>query len=178
MKIEWKEISIRTLAAVISHALRKNGIEVTLVGGACVSIYAKNRYISYDLDFVTESLIKEFTPILGELGFQRKGGGRLFEHSECKFLIDFPVPPIAIGNEPVFEFNSIKTNRGLIRLLTPTDCVKDRLAAYFFWNDNQALEQALMVAKNNKANLTQIKKWAEKEGETEKFKIFQKKLRS
>ena len=176
MKIEWKEISIRTLAAVISHVLRKNGIEVTLVGGACVSIYAKNKYISYDLDFVTENSIKELTPILAELGFKKRDG-RLFEHPECKFLIDFPAPPIAIGNEPVFEFNSIKTNRGIIRLLTPTDCVKDRLTAYFFWNDHQALEQALLVAKNNKVNLTKIKKWAEKEGEMEKFKIFQKKLR-
>ena len=176
MKIKWEAISIRTLAAVISDALRKKDIEVTLVGGACVSIYAKNKYISYDLDFVTENSIKELVPILAELGFKRKNG-RLFEHPECKFLLDFPAPPIAIGNEPVFKFNSIKTNRGIIRLLTPTDCVKDRLTAYFFWNDHQVLEQALLVAKNNRVNLAKIKKWAEKEGAMEKFEIFQKKLR-
>jgi len=43
MKIKWEAISIRTLAAVISDALRKKDIEVTLVGGACVSIYAKKQ---------------------------------------------------------------------------------------------------------------------------------------
>ena len=30
--------------------------------------------------------------------------------------------------------------------MTPTDSVKDRLAAYYHWNDQQALEQAIMVA--------------------------------
>lgn len=33
MKIEWEKITIRDSAAVISDVLRKNGIEVTLVGG-------------------------------------------------------------------------------------------------------------------------------------------------
>lgn len=175
MKTAWEKITIRDLTAVISDVLRKNGIEVTLVGGACVSIYAKNKYISYDLDFITESSLKELVPILGELGFKKKNG-RLFENPECKFLIDFPVPPIAIGNEPVLEFNSLKTKHGIILLLTPTDCVKDRLAAYFFWDDRQALEQAVLVTRSNKVNLAKIRKWAEREGETEKFKIFQKKL--
>ena len=175
MKIEWKKITIRDLAAVISDVLRKNGIEVTLVGGACVSIYAKNKYISYDLDFITKSSLKELVPILGELGFKRKDG-RLFENPECKFLIDFPAPPIAIGNEPVLEFKSLRTKRGIIILLTPADCIKDRLAAYFFWGDRQALEQAVLVTRSNRVNLTKIRKWAEKEGGIEKFKIFQKKL--
>ena len=173
MKTDWAKINIRNLAAIICSCLKKNGIETILVGGACVSIYAKNRYVSYDLDFVTESSLKELIPVLNELGFIKKDG-RLFENPSCDFLIDFPAPPIAIGNEPVFKFSLIKTRYGIIRLLTPTDCVKDRLAAYFFWNDHQALKQATMVAKNNKINLLKIRKWAEKEGETEKFKVFQK----
>ncbi|MBU2495900.1 MAG: hypothetical protein ABIK20_07185 [Candidatus Omnitrophota bacterium] len=175
MKTVWEKITIRDLAAVISDVLRKNGIEVTLVGGACVSIYARNKYISYDLNFITESSLKELVPILNGLGFKRKDGC-LFENPKCKFLIDFPMPPIAIGNEPVLEFNSLRTKHGIIILLTPTDCVKDRLAAYFFWNDRQALEQAVLVVRSNKVNLTKIRKWAESEGEIEKFKILKKKL--
>ncbi|MFH0797637.1 MAG: hypothetical protein V2A65_11415 [Candidatus Omnitrophota bacterium] len=175
MKIDWKKITIKDLAAIVSDTLRKNGVEVTLVGGACVSIYAKNKYVSYDLDFITENSLKELVPILNKIGFEKKDG-RLFENPKCKFLIDFPAPPIAIGNEPVLKLNSLETRYGIIRLLTATDCVKDRLAAYFFWNDRQALEQAILVAKDNKVNLTKIKKWAEKEGEMEKFKIFQKKF--
>ncbi|MCL5073762.1 MAG: hypothetical protein M1308_23145 [Actinobacteria bacterium] len=65
---------------------------------------------------------------------------------------------------------------GTICLLTPTDCVKDRLAAYFFWNDLQSLDQAVMVAKRNKIDIQDIKKWAEKLGELEKYNIFIKKI--
>lgn len=53
MKINWKEISLRDLAGYLSEELRKRGIDTILVGGACVSIYSKNRYQSYDLDFVS-----------------------------------------------------------------------------------------------------------------------------
>jgi hypothetical protein len=61
-------------------------------------------------------------------------------------------------------------------LLTPTDCVKDRLAAYFFWNDLQSLGQAVMVVKRNKIDIEDIKKWAAKQGELEKYNIFIKKI--
>jgi len=45
---------------------------------------------------------------------------------------DFPAPPVSIGDEPISKFNNLKTRFGTICLLTPTDCIKDRLAAYFF----------------------------------------------
>lgn len=47
MKIEWQKIGIKELAALISGKLRENGIDAILVGGACVSIYTKNRYQSF-----------------------------------------------------------------------------------------------------------------------------------
>ena len=111
--------------------------------------------------------------MLEELGFVNTGG-RLFQNPKCKFLIDFPAPPVSIGDGPVFKFNNIKTRLGTIQLLTPTDCVKDRLAAYFFWNDQQSLHQAIIVSKANKINFPDIKKWAEKQDEMEKYKEFVK----
>ena len=61
-----------------------------------------------------------------------------------------------------------------MKLLTPTDCVKDRLAAFFHWNDYQSLNQALLVAKRQKAkvHLKEIEKWAKVEDKLEKLKIF------
>ena len=113
--------------------------------------------------------------MLKELGFKNTGG-RLFENPKCRFLIDFPAPPVSVGDErPISEFNYLNTQFGTICLLTPTDCIKDRLAAYFFWNDNQSFDQALMVAKKNKINLSEIEKWAEKQGEKYKYEIFAKK---
>lgn len=53
MEVNWKSIDIRGLAGLISAHLRKYKIDAVLVGGACVSIYSRNEYFSYDLDYVT-----------------------------------------------------------------------------------------------------------------------------
>ena len=176
MNLDWQKVGIKKLAAIISVHLQKNGIEVVLVGGACVSLYTDNKYASYDIDLITDSPIRKIIPVLEELGFKNTGG-RLFKNPQCKFLIDFPAPPISLGDEPLSKFNYLKTRFGTICLLTPTDCIKDRLTAYFFWNDQQSLDQAIMVAKRNKIHLSEIKKWSEKQGEIEKYEVFKKKYR-
>jgi len=52
MTLNWQNVGIKKLAAIISEYLQKNNIEVVLVGGACVSIYSDNRYLSYDIDLI------------------------------------------------------------------------------------------------------------------------------
>lgn len=171
MKIDWEHIGIKHLAAVISSKLNENGIDAILVGGACVSIYTRNKYLSSDLDFVSASSIKEISPVLAELGFDRKSS-RHFKRKDCPFFVEFVAPPAAIGDEPIKKRNTLKTRAGNIILLTPTDSVKDRLAAYYYWNDPQTLEQALMLAKAQKINFIEVKRWSEKEGHLEKYELF------
>jgi hypothetical protein len=177
VKIDWKKIGIKQLAALISVKLRERGIDAILVGGACVSIYTKNRYLSFDLDFVTYATLKEVAPVLAEVGFKRESS-RHFVRSDCPFFIEFVAPPAAIGNEPIKDKVKMKTRLGTVVMLTPTDSVKDRLAAYYHWNDPQALEQALMVAKARKINLREVKRWSEKEGHADKYREFLNRLRS
>ena len=168
MKINFKNIDIKDLAILVSSELEKNGINAVLVGGACVSIYTYNKYLSNDLDYVTPEPLDTIKPVLGNLGFYQKSS-RHFENDECPFFIEFPPSPVSIGNEvPITKFNKIKS----LRLFTPTDCVKDRLAAFYHWNDLQSLDQALMVAKAQKVNLKEIEKWSKREGAIEKFKRF------
>ena len=173
MKIDWRNIDIKDLAIIVSSELEKNNINAVLVGGACVSIYSYNEYLSMDLDYVTYATIKELKPLMSNLGFSQKSS-RHFEHQECRFFIEFLPPPIAIGYEvPIIRFNSIKS----LKILTPTDSVKDRLAAYYHWNDQQSLDQALMIAKKQKINLAEIKKWSEVEQSLEKFNRFKSLLK-
>lgn len=171
MKIDWGHIDIRELAAIVSEKLNEKGIEALLVGGACVSIYTKNKYLSSDLDFVTHAAIKEVAAAMSDLGFERETS-RHFIRKGCYFFIEFVAPPAAIGDEPIKNLNKLKTKFGKIVLLTPTDTVKDRLAAYYHWNDPQALEQAIMVARGQKINVSEIKRWSAKEAHKEKCKTF------
>lgn len=176
MSIDWKHIGIKELAALISAKLEEKGIDAILVGGACVSIYTKNRYQSFDLDFVTHATMKKVTSVMEEVGF-RKESSRHFIHKNCPFFIEFVAPPAAIGSEPLKGEKKLKTKLGTVALLTPTDSVKDRLAAYYHWNDPQALEQALMVARVQKVSLSEVKRWSEKEGHAEKYREFVKRMR-
>ncbi len=172
--MNFATISLKDLASLIYETLKGEGVDAVLVGGACVSIYSENRYQSFDLDFVTYEELQSIEKALKPLGFHRTG--RCFAHDKCPYLIDFVNPPVSIGNEPIQHFSTLKTSFGSLQLLTPTDCVKDRLASFFHWNDPQALEQALLVSKHHPIDLKNLKHWAKMEGFSQKLKSFLKEL--
>ena len=171
---DFSKIDIKDIAAIISKKLSDHGIEAVLVGGAVVSVYSCNRYISYDLDYVIYDDLKKVKIALSELGFFQKG--KYFVHQNCPFFIDFVSPPVAIGAEPVKKFEQVSNSFGKITLLTATDCVKDRLASFFHWDDAHALEQAIWVCEKQKVKLSEIEVWSQKEGFIEKFRAFKQKL--
>jgi hypothetical protein len=73
---------------------------------------------------------------------------------------------------------SILSKKGLdLKLLSPTDCIKDRLAAYYHWNDRQSLEQALLVCRAKPFDLEEIRRWSAKENMTDKFDAFRMRLK-
>jgi hypothetical protein len=149
VKKPLKNITLKNLAALVCKHLKKHKIDVVLTGGACVSIFSNNKYQSLDLDFVTAAVEykqKEILSAMQEIGFKKADEG-FFSCSDCPYIIEFIQPPLSIGREPVKKIKNLKTRYGMIRLLNPTDCVKDRLAAYYHWDDLQSLEQAKMVAR-------------------------------
>jgi hypothetical protein len=110
-----------------------------------------------------------------EIGFLRTGG-RHFDNPDCKYYAEFVNPPLAIGEELIKKLRRLETPFGFLTLLTPTDCVKDRLAAYLHWKDTQALEQAMLVALGHRINMTKVKAWAAKEGGQDAFARFEAEL--
>ncbi len=172
------QISARDLAGFIGSHLAEQGIDVTLVGGTCVSIYSNNFYQSDDLDFVDRSYtpskkLKESMALIGFAPIRR-----YYEHPDSPFVIEFPAGPLSVGDEPIKQWSTLATPLGTFTLITPQDCIKDRLCAYFHWNDQQALNQAIWVANDQAGeyDLDEIGQWAEREGEPEKFRIFADRL--
>lgn len=125
-KINWKTMSIRDATAAVSAHLKLKGIEASLVGGACVSIYSDNAYQSFDLDFVSHESHKRIGTALAEIGFVSTGG-RHFDHPDCKYYAEFVAPPVSIGVEVINRLKRLETPYGFLYLLSPTDYVKDRL---------------------------------------------------
>ena len=171
-KIDFKKMTIEKLAAIISEKLKEHSIDSILVGGGCVSIYSQNRYQSYNLDYVTYEDMKKITKALNELNFQKKGC--YFTHKDCEYYIEFVAPPVAIGNEPIENYEYHQTPLGTIKMLTPTDSIKDRLSGFYHWDDKQSLDQALFIYKEipQRINIDEIRKWSKHEGHLKRFEIF------
>jgi hypothetical protein len=164
-------------AFVVSH-LKKVGIPVVLSGGAVVSIYSRARYVSKDLDLVNiySSRVGKIKEAMVEIGFVEEG--KYFRHPESEFFIEFPPGPLSVGAEPVQEINEKKYATGILSLISPTECVKDRLAAYYHWGDLQSLEQAALVACYQKINLEEVRRWSKKEGKLRDFENISSRLSS
>lgn len=168
------EMKVEELAGLLCQALRDAGITVTLTGGACVAIWSEGKYVSHDLDFIEEGPVprRRVRDVLKALGFEAEG--RHFIHPDVKFIVEFPTGPLMVGDQRVERFSERDTPAGKLRLLTPTDCVKDRLAAFYHWKDLQSLEQAVLVAKAQDVDLKDVRQWSTSEGCEEKFEVFQR----
>lgn len=163
--------SVKELASIVSSALESAEINAVLVGGAAVSIYSDNVYQTYDLDFVTAHRLEVIAPILQSLGFKREGQGRHFSSPNTEFLIEFPAGALSFGDTHMSPDSAdiLEAELGTIRLITPTQSIMDRLAAYFYWNDTNSLDQAILVAKNNTIDWQQLLDWVESENQSEEI---------
>ncbi len=142
-----------------------------------VSIYSNNAYESFDLDFVSEAPSLLIDQAMKELGF-RKRGGRHYVHPMSRYYVEFVDGPAGIGNAWVTRHATRRTRHGRLDLYDPTQCVMDRLAAWFHWGDAQGLEQALLVARRKVVRLTEIRRWAKGEGHPELCNTFETRLQA
>lgn len=172
-----KDMSFKELAFYVSDFLRKNGIEAVLTGGACVSIYSRNRYLSYDLDFVIQRYTGKIDvrDVLARIGFFERG--QSFYHKDSDYFIEFVPGPLAVGSEPMEDILELKMKGLGLRIISPTECIKDRLAAFYHWGDVQSLEQAVLVAKEQRIDLGEVERWSKNEMMKNKFAEFKRLLK-
>lgn len=160
MKIDLKTCTEEELWKYVATHLKKKGIDTVLVGGAVVSIYSEGAYKSGDLDFVLTKMFQKGLPeAMEELGFLKKAS-RHYIHPECSHLfIEFPSSFLEIGEDNKVTPDEVEVDGIKIKILSPTDCVKDRLASYIHFNARECLDQAVLVAKKHPVNLDKIKLW-------------------
>ncbi len=172
------DMSRADLGAFVQEHLRSRGIDVVLSGGACVSIYSNDQYVSMDLDMIHTSLMKpkrkSFRDAMAELGFAEYG--RYFKHPDTKLFVEFPAGPPAVGEEPVKEIQERYEDTGVLRIISPTDCIKDRLTGFYHDNDHQCLAQAILVAQQNAVNIDEIERWSKGEGKLVVFRQIREQL--
>lgn len=170
------DMSIEELAGLVCETLANAGITTTLTGGACVAIWSGGNYMSRDLDFIEEGPVPrcQVKNTLAKIGFREKD--RYFVRPDTEFFVEFPTGPLAVGDERVQTVVTRDTGTGRLRLLSPTDCVKDRLAAFFHWSDTMALEQALLVAREQPVDIADLRRWPNVERQVDILTVFEEAL--
>lgn len=166
----------------VASALQAHGMSAVVVGGSAAVLYAPGAYFSNDADFILEidRPLDAIAAALGETGFRRVGRSRLFEHPHSDFTVDFPKGPLAVGGDFIAETATIERGDQRIRIITRIDCVRDRLAHFYYWDDYTALETAVSVAAQNIAeiDLEQLRAWTKRESPDllQKFSEFERRL--
>jgi len=171
-----KNTRLEDLAFIVSTKLKEAGVESVLVGGAVVSIYTLNEYESGDLDFISSAESKKIDEAMKCMGFEKSG--KSYKSKKTDFFVEFPSGPVSVGDEVLTDFSEIKRKDLSLKLFTPTQSIMDRLAAFYFWNDIQSLDQAVLIACKQSFSLQKIKQWSLKEGEEKKFLVFKQRLRN
>ena len=170
--IHIKNMTMPELASYVCSKLEENNIEVVLSGGSCVEIYSRGDYTSYDIDLINRynDTFFKIKSTMEALGFEEEG--KYFVFKDTQFYIEFPSGPLGVGDAPVEKIEEISTKYGILKLLTATDCIKDRLSAYYHWDDEQGLQQAIWVAQQNEINFDDLKEWSSKEQSLSKYSNF------
>jgi hypothetical protein len=164
------------LAAYIQSHLLDRGIDVVLSGGAVVAFYTSGKYVSRDLDLVNRfaSRRSAIRQAMQDIGFHESG--RHFVHPDTPFFVEFPPGPLSVGEDNNITIHDVVLDTGLLRLLSPTDCVKDRLSWYYHFGDLQTLEQAVLVAREQTIDLREIRRWSKAEGKLPQFDAIRRRL--
>ena len=165
------------IAFAVSTALAEAGVTAVLTGGSAATFYAPHAYQSGDLDFViTMRGDGNGAQALEALGFEETRG--FYRHPASSFPVEFPKGPLMIGDDYIEAWATHRRGDEVLNVLTPTDCCRDRLAAFLFWDDFSGLNQALAVAHAQRASLklALVRSWCKRERALPKFELFAARL--
>ncbi len=168
--------TLRQVVQAVSASLRRHRIEAILTGGACASLHSKGEYLSHDLDYIIRNAVTraELDRAMLEVGFVRTGAE--YRHAEAAFFVEFPKGPLAIGDDDLVDPVEIRVGSVKVLTLSATDSCRDRLAAFYYWNDLQSLRVAAAIAKRRPVNLESIRAWSIREGRAAEFRQFEREL--
>lgn len=179
MRID-EDTPLADVARAVCTALDEVRVTAVLTGGSAATYYAPEAYQSADIDFVTVRFrpdrAGDVEEALAALGFHRERDH--YRHERSPYPIEFPPGPLAVGREILTDWRTDRVGNTVLHVLKPTDCCKDRLAAFLHWNDRASLAQALAVGRavGEEIDFRALATWAESERGTAKYGEFARRL--
>ena len=170
--VSMRGLGLKETAAAVFGRLSANGHDPMLCGQSCAAIYGGSGIKAGGIEIA----IREFSlgpvgKLMSELGFAHKEA-RTFSCDVSPFEVTLLAAPLMIGDDSVSGSRTIKTKMGPLKLVTPTDCVRQRLSKFYRWGDRAALSDAVQVAKRQAVDMELIARWSEWEWATDRFQEF------
>jgi len=90
----------------------------------------------------------------------------LWRYVAWHLFLEFPRGPVEIGEEFPVVPAEIEVEGRTLRLLSPTDSVKDRLAGYIHWKSRAKFDQAVLICRRQetRVDLEAVRNWCAREG--------------
>lgn len=156
----------------VCTALSESDITAVLCGGSAATFYAPQAYQSKDADFVITMRgdTSKGGGVMKALGYTLRGS--TYQHATNCFTVDFPVGPLAIGDDLIASWETFKREQEHLHVLSRTDVVRDRLLWYYAYTDISALHAAVAVAMSGEVSLITLRDWSVREGEDDTFSEF------
>jgi len=163
--------SLVDVAYAVGGAFQRAGVLAVLTGGSAATFYS-DAYQSLDLDFVlsfrgASSIV---VATIEGLGFARSGSH--YVHARSRYTLDFPRGPLMIGGDEIRTWSTSQHGEDTLHVLTRTDCVRDRLSAFYHWNDRSSLRSACVVAASGTVDFDVIRDWSLRENSSSKYAEF------
>jgi hypothetical protein len=84
--------------------------------------------------------------------------------SRVRFFVEFPPGPLAVGGDHRIRPVARLVARRRILMLSATASCRDRLAAFYHWNDRQSLAVAGWIALRTRVGRRALRRWSLVEG--------------
>lgn len=171
-------MTLEAVAYEVGTALDQAGIVAVLAGGGAATFYAPEAYQTKDLDFVLPfvfSMPSEETIL--SLGFLPTRTRGTYARAGTPFTLEFIDGPLAISDEIIETWDTLRDGVRVLNVISPTDCVRDRLAAAIHWRDEASIQQAVAVARRHPVDRARIKAWCAAEGGAKVYERFASQVR-
>jgi hypothetical protein len=142
--------------AVLTEALKPQGVKPILVGGRALEFYTLGGYATKDIDLVVSGR-ERVKPVLEEMGFSRRLGERHWYHEELDVAIEIPDEILAGSSEKIV---TVEIDDMEVFVIGIEDLAIDRLVAAKFWESRADAQWAakLLALHMNDIDLEYLKK--------------------
>lgn len=167
---------IRDVAALVFARLAGEGHGPVLTGRACAAIHGGRSIRPSAIEFVIKDYSMDaVSAAMAKIGF-KPSDSRSYVKRGCPFEVVLTPAPVVVGDDVVERTSRVKARGGGICLLSPTDCVRQRLSLFYKWGDRTAFEDALKVARRHRIDIELVRRWSGWEWASDRFEEFEKAL--